>query len=134
MCSGAVTSAANIRAIVDGSDLVTGKIKVKVPAGIDHGQRIRACLKQDEAAPMSVPAQIAVLLALTANLFDPVPLDQMADAGRAVQMAAANIPAQVCARFASADKLSDADRQTIIAIARQALIPFQPQPAPKAAE
>ena len=47
---------------------------------IEHGRRIRACLKQPEFAPVSVPAQIAVLLALTAGLFDRVPLDQMTDA------------------------------------------------------
>ena len=81
---------------------------------IEHGRRIRACLKQAEFSPVSVPAQIAVLLALTAELFDCVALDQMTDAEHAVQKAAANIPAEVCARFASADKLSDEDRQTII--------------------
>ena len=52
---------------------------------IEHGRRIRACLKQPEFAPVSVPAQIAILLALTAKLFDAVPLDQMADAEHAVQ-------------------------------------------------
>src|SRR5665213_728479 len=88
---------------------------------IEHGRRIRACLKQGEGAPVSVPAQIAVLLALTAELFDPVVLDQMLDAEHAVQKAAANIPAEVCARFESADKLSDEDRNAIIEIARQAL-------------
>ena len=99
---------------------------------IEHGRRIRACLKQPEFAPVSVPAQIAVLLALTAELFDRVALDQMTDAEHAVQEAAANIPAEVCARFETADKLSDEDRKTIIEIARQALAPFQPKPEPKA--
>ena len=99
---------------------------------IEHGRRIRACLKQPEFAPVSVPAQIAVLLALTAELFDRVPLDQMTDAEHAVQKAAANIPAEVCARFESADKLSDEDRKTIVEIARQALAPFQPKPEAKA--
>jgi F-type H+-transporting ATPase subunit alpha len=51
---------------------------------IEHGRRIRACLKQPEFAPVSVPAQIAMLLALTAELFDAVPLDQMTDAEHAV--------------------------------------------------
>ena len=37
---------------------------------IEHGRRIRACLKQPEFSPVSVPAQIAVLVALTAGLFD----------------------------------------------------------------
>ena len=62
---------------------------------IEHGRRIRACLKQPEFAPVSVPAQIAVLLALTAELFDRVPLDQMTTAEHALREAAANIPAEV---------------------------------------
>jgi F-type H+-transporting ATPase subunit alpha len=95
---------------------------------IEHGRRIRACLKQPEFSPVSVPAQIAILLALTANLFDPVPLDRMKDAGQAVQEAAAKIPAEVSARFETADKLSDEDRKKIIEIARQALLPFPPKP------
>lgn len=95
---------------------------------IEHGRRIRACLKQAELAPVSVPAQIAVLLALAAELFDPVPLNRMKDAVRAVYEAAANLPAEVCARFATADKLSDEDRKAITEIARLALAAFQPDP------
>jgi F-type H+-transporting ATPase subunit alpha len=98
---------------------------------IEHGRRIRACLKQPEGSPASVPAQIAVLLALTAELFDPVPLDKMIDAERAVQTAASGIAPDVCARFETATKLSDEDRKAIVEIARQALAPFQPKPEPK---
>jgi F-type H+/Na+-transporting ATPase subunit alpha len=98
---------------------------------IEHGRRIRACLKQLQFAPVSVPGQISVLLALTEKLFDPVPLEQMKDAGHAVQAAAENIPAEVRARFETADKLSDEDRKAIIEIARQALVPFQPKPEVK---
>jgi F-type H+-transporting ATPase subunit alpha len=98
---------------------------------IDHGRRIRACLKQPEFAPASVPAQIIVLLALTAKLFDPVPLDQMTEAEKAVQEAAASIPADVRARFETAADLNDADRTAITAIARQALARFYPKPDAK---
>jgi F-type H+-transporting ATPase subunit alpha len=94
---------------------------------IEHGRRIRACLKQPEFSPVSVPAQIAVLLALTAALFDDVPLDQMTDAENAVIEAAAKIPVAVGARFATAKELSDEDRKTIVELARQALAPFQPE-------
>jgi len=94
---------------------------------IEHGRRIRACLKQPELSPVSVPAQITVLLALTAELFDVVALDRMMDAQHAVQKAAGNIPAEISARFESADTLSDEDRKTIIEIARQALMLFQPK-------
>ena len=94
---------------------------------IEHGQRIRACLKQGEAAPVAEAAQITVLLALTAGLFDPVPLDQMTAAEDAVQAAADRIPKEVRARFDSADKLSDEDRKAIVGIARLALGPFDPK-------
>lgn len=95
---------------------------------IEHGRRIRACLKQPESAPVSVPAQIAVLLALTAGLFDGVPLDQMTEAENAVRGAAATIPDEITARFDSTERLSEADRKKIIAIARAALEAFTPEP------
>ncbi|MEP7244529.1 MAG: alternate F1F0 ATPase, F1 subunit alpha [Gammaproteobacteria bacterium] len=95
---------------------------------IEHGRRIRACLKQPEFSPVSVPAQIAVLLALAEKLFDTVPLERMPDAEHAVHEAAARIPAQVCARFETAAKLSDEDRKAIVDIARAALVGFQPTP------
>ena len=95
---------------------------------IEHGRRIRACLKQLDCAPVSVPAQIAVLLALTAKLFDSVPLEQMKDAEDTVHGVAGKIPAEVCARFETADKLSQEDRKTIIEIVRQSLARFQPKP------
>ena len=98
---------------------------------IEHGRRIRACLKQPEFAPVPVPAQIAVLLALTAEIFDHVPLDQMNDAVRALREAAADIPADVCGRLDTAAELSAEDRAVIVAVARKALARFQPKPAPE---
>jgi F-type H+-transporting ATPase subunit alpha len=99
---------------------------------IEHGRRIRACLKQPELAPVPVPAQIAVLLALTADLFDRVPLDQMTDAERALREAANEIPAKVRERLDSAETLSDEDRELVIHLAREALTRFQAKPEAKA--
>jgi F-type H+/Na+-transporting ATPase subunit alpha len=65
---------------------------------------------------------------LTAGLFDDIPLDRMTDAEQAVRQAAAEIPAEVRERLATADKLSNDDREAIIDIARQALSAFSPQP------
>ena len=96
---------------------------------IDHGQRMRGCLKQPELSPISMPAQIAVLLALTAQLFDRVAPDRMVDAVGAVQKAAAALPAGLCARLESARKLGDEDRKAIMEIARRALGDFEPKPA-----
>jgi F-type H+-transporting ATPase subunit alpha len=99
---------------------------------IEHGRRIRACLKQPELAPVSVPEQIAVLLALTAELFDRMQLDQMVDAELALHQAAKDIPTDVRERLNTAEKLSDEDREKIIQIARNALAPFQPKPESEA--
>jgi F-type H+-transporting ATPase subunit alpha len=98
---------------------------------IEHGRRIRACLKQPEYAPVPVTAQIAVLLALTAEFFDRVPLDQMDEAVRALGDATPDIPADVCGRLDTAAKLSTEDREAIVAVARKALARFQPQPEPQ---
>jgi F-type H+-transporting ATPase subunit alpha len=97
---------------------------------IDHGKRIRACLKQAESQPVPMIEQIIVLLALTVGLFDPLPLEKAGEAELALRKAAAEIPADVAERFTSSDKLSDADRKSILDIATRALASFQPKPAP----
>jgi F-type H+/Na+-transporting ATPase subunit alpha len=97
---------------------------------IAHGQRIRACLGQSELSPVSVPAQIAILLALNAALFDPVPLPQMAAAQQAVQATANALPDALVERLATADQLSDADRAQVTEAARQSIARFLPQAEP----
>jgi len=99
---------------------------------IDHGRRIRACLKQPDGAPIPMPAQIAVLLALSDGLFDAVPLSDMAAAEAAVRAVALALPDALCARLDAADTLSDADRADIVARAREALAGFVATAAPGA--
>ena len=98
---------------------------------IDHGQRIRAILKQPELEPASVPEQIVILVALTGGLLDSVPIDKVRDAEQALRKAAADIPAEVRQRFSSNDKLSDEDRKAILQVVGKAIAPFQPKPAPE---
>ncbi|MEO8136975.1 MAG: alternate F1F0 ATPase, F1 subunit alpha, partial [Betaproteobacteria bacterium] len=97
---------------------------------IAHGQRIRACLKQPQFAPVSVAGQIAILLALTANLFDAVALERMSDAQHAVQAAVEKFAAPMRGRFETASKLGDDDRNAIIEMVRETLKPFLSSPAP----
>ena len=92
---------------------------------IAHGQRIRACLQQPQSDPVPVPAQIAILRALTAGLFDTVPLERMPEAERAVRAAAGSILLAVAARFEDAGKPSEEDGQAVIALARAALAQLQ---------
>jgi F-type H+-transporting ATPase subunit alpha len=92
---------------------------------IEHGRRIRSCLKQPEFSPVSMAGQIAVLLALTAKLFDDIALDKMSAAEDAVRTSAKNIPDEVSVRLDSAKNLSDEDRAVILEIAQLALARFQ---------
>jgi len=92
---------------------------------IEHGRRIRTCLKQPEFEPVTVPGQIAILLALTGRLFDSVPLEKMREAELALRKAAADFPAELVQRLTSAEELDGKDREAILQIARDTLAPFQ---------
>ena len=98
---------------------------------IDHGQRIRACLKQPESQPSSLTEQITVLLALTEHLFDPIPLDRVPDAEEALRKAGTEISTDIVGRLSSTDKLSDDDRKALLAIASRALASFRSKPEAK---
>ena len=96
---------------------------------IEHGRRIRACLKQPESEPVSVPEQIAVLLVLAARLFDEIPLDQMPEAELAVRQALSKITAGICAREGviegATERLTEAERELLLRSARETLAPFR---------
>jgi F-type H+-transporting ATPase subunit alpha len=98
---------------------------------IEHGKRIRACLKQAEFSQVAMPAQIVLLLALTSGLFDLVPLEKMEEAEESVLATAASLSAEMSRRFETSTKVSDEDRKTIIEITKKALAPFLPKPDPK---
>jgi F-type H+-transporting ATPase subunit alpha len=100
---------------------------------IEHGKRIRACFIQPESSPVPMSEQIAVLLALSAGLFDPVPLEKLADGVQALRRAAAGMPGDLVGRLTTADKLSENDRNLILGVANTALGPFRPaSPEPPA--
>lgn len=96
---------------------------------ISHGLRIRACLKQNEFSPLAVPAQILVLLALGAKLFDAIELAQMSVAETAVRDAATQIPDNISASLQTGEKLSDADRAVLLQLV-EAAIKALPKEAP----
>lgn len=92
---------------------------------IEHGRRIRTCLKQAEFETFSVAEQIAVLLALTQGLFDTVPLDKMPEAERAVRDAARELPEALRQSLLSDEPLSEANRGAIVELAGKVLAPMQ---------
>ncbi len=95
---------------------------------IEHGKRIRICLKQQELEPMCVVEQVIVLLALTTGLFDTIPVEKMQEAEIALLQQKKELEAEIVDRLLSQEKLSDEDRESILSIAKNVLTPFQGVP------
>jgi F-type H+/Na+-transporting ATPase subunit alpha len=97
---------------------------------IEHGKRIRSCLKQTELRHLSVSEQLVVLLALTTGLFDPIAPEKIQEAESALLAANAGFPDDLLKRLASTKELSSDDHAAILKIAGNILAPFQEKPKP----
>jgi F-type H+-transporting ATPase subunit alpha len=95
---------------------------------IEHGKRIRECLKQPELQQMPVSEQIVILLALKNGLMDAIPLEKIHDAQDALLKNFNNFPEDLIKRLSSNVKLSDDDSKAILKIAATILTPFQDKP------
>ena len=92
---------------------------------IEHGKRIRICLKQQELQPISVPEQLFILLALKNELFDSVPIEKMKNAENALLKTVTELPNEIVKRLLSDKELSSEDDTTLLKIAMDVLTPFQ---------
>lgn len=92
---------------------------------IAHGNRIRECLKQNELESVTSIEQITILTALTAGLFDAVPLDRMKAAEQSVQQAAGNISEALRQTILQGQRLNPEDRKAILAVAKRALSSYK---------
>lgn len=91
---------------------------------LEHGKRIRQCLIQPEATPLSVAEQIVVLLALKNKLLDAVPESKITEAQEALYNAANRIEPDLNRRVFTSGELSDDDEASLLSIARNALKEF----------
>lgn len=90
---------------------------------IEHGKRIRACLKQPEAELIPMIEQLMILLALTNGLLDKVPLARIAEAETALKQAAAGLAPRVVNSITSNEFSAEAE-QAVLAAAEKELEPF----------
>jgi F-type H+-transporting ATPase subunit alpha len=93
---------------------------------LEHGQRIRACLKQPQSQAVTVQEQIVVLLALTAGLFDQVPLERMVEAEKAVRTVASQLTTEIFRWLTASEELKKEERDVILAIAKTSVAQFEP--------
>jgi F-type H+/Na+-transporting ATPase subunit alpha len=93
---------------------------------IEHGQRIRACLRQPQFAAVAVLEQITLLHALTGGLLDQIPLQRVAEAERVLREASAKVPIDLRQRCLAGTDLDAADSAAVTRIAKAALADFKP--------
>lgn len=82
---------------------------------IERGRRVREVLKQPQYEPLPVAQQIAVLLAVTAGLFDDLPVDEIGTVSQTVRDEVVQLETAVCRRIEQGEELSEADRETLVA-------------------
>lgn len=91
---------------------------------IEHGRKIRACLKQSASEPVALTEQIVILLALTNGIFDLVPLTKMKEAELALRKMATELPEVIRLQFVSSVPLSETNCQSILQSANTIIEPF----------
>ncbi len=92
---------------------------------IEHGRRIRACLKQPEAQPVPLAEQIVLMVALSEQLFDEIPLDDMPEAEERARSLVGDLGESLRDSLAEGTSLSDSQRESIVKAAREALQSLQ---------
>lgn len=81
---------------------------------VTHGRRIRACLMQPELDPLSQQEQIALLLVLTAGLFDAVDLERMPAAQQAVREIIGTLPEKLRLVLSNEGPVNAKDKDIIL--------------------
>ncbi len=88
---------------------------------IERGRRVRQILKQPQYAPIPVPEQIAVLVAVNEGVFDRLALDQIAQAETTARKAVIESCGDLCQKVLDGETLSDEDQKAIAQAAKAAI-------------
>jgi F-type H+-transporting ATPase subunit alpha len=88
---------------------------------LERGRRVRAVLRQSQFEPLTVSAQLAVLLAATEGLFDSIDVDDIAAAEERVRAAVRDDLSELCDAIDAGAALGEKDRDLIVESVRQAL-------------
>lgn len=87
----------------------SSQLDAETQATIDRGRQIRETLKQREYQPLTVPEQIASLVAVTSGAFEQVPIEKISQAEKECWRAITESLPTLCKRIAAGDALTDED-------------------------
>ena len=88
---------------------------------LERGRRVRATLQQPQYRPIPTSEQIAVLLAASEGLLNPIAVEQVADVELAIRKAVTEELPAVCERMESGAKLSKEDRGALLRVLRRTI-------------
>ncbi len=88
---------------------------------LEHGKRIRECLKQKECSPVSVAAQNLILLALNNNIFDNYKLEELEPIEEVIIDISKTIPDNVTSKLQGIHALDDDDKNYLLTIIKEKL-------------
>jgi len=97
---------------------------------LQRGQRIREALKQPQYQPLSVPQQIATLVAVKTGVFDRLPPENIPAAQHHVQQAMTDELSQLCQRIVAGERLSDEDLEQLHRTAEKTVGEMEPEANP----
>ncbi|MEW5783976.1 MAG: alternate F1F0 ATPase, F1 subunit alpha [Bacillota bacterium] len=97
------------------------RLDEKTRATIERGRRVRKVLTQPQLRPIPVEEQIAVLLAATEGLFDPLAVDDIPAAEEKIRRVMAVEMPEIIQKINAAEPLTAADRSAMIEMAGRAL-------------
>ena len=90
-------------------------------ATIERGRRVREVLKQSDLSPLPVAEQITVLRAVNAGVFDPLPLEAIAEAEQAVREAVRSHLADLAGRIDAGEMPDDEEWEQLLVRSRVAV-------------
>ena len=88
---------------------------------LTRGRRVRAVLKQPRDRPLTVPEQIASLVAVSEGAFDALPVEAVAEAERSVREAVTRELPDLCGRLIEGREIDAEDRRRIADVARRSI-------------
>lgn len=88
---------------------------------LEHGKRIRQCLIQAEASPLSVAQQILVLIALKHHLLDSIPEDEMLSVQELLYEEAFRIPANLYEKVFITGAFTEDDEFELLEIVKKVI-------------
>lgn len=97
------------------------RLDEKTRETIERGRRVRKVLTQPELKPLTIPEQIAVLLAVTGGLFDNIEVDDIPKAEARVRSAVTEELKEICKKIGDGELLSDEDQAAITETAAKVL-------------